>query len=1491
MKWWQKAWHQISTFVRNLLFKVGLAATPEGPNYCLEPEPKIEGRVEADKALFQIHPAGVLQKNKNYFFKVINLKNKCGDVLTILPTNTLDFTTGEEICRLDNVAIIPVDEFVLKTYQNLPYEAIPQHGTQHIGEIPGVYEWFFDWSSTNTAIGFPVESEANDRHSDVRTFAENGQAVIRAKATISVDNLALNCANVNSGAVCVPNPADPDCQCTPDPKEEVTVGASYTGYGQLTVFICDNPWFSDIYDNSALPPAYKWDLTDPDNVNKKFDIKYAISNDGTLAPSYLVEKEFNAGLFYCRDFGAAGNFADDLPKIGLTAGAFTELDPVPRYGYYFDRHQDHVLVVTATDLDFMNDKTNSWTISTWVYNNDIPTDRYARVFYKNLDSAVSYEGTKDHVQLAFRRWGVGCDDLAGNACAWDYTSAGANPNSCDDSTCAFSRSLTYQIRNGSVNINKGIDNVNDLLQDGFNQITLSYNGAAEQAFLYVNGKDVDNLRDEQTSLYTWPRIDTEIDINGNRYDFMFIGGLGETDIPSVSLGGYMDDFRVYDQAKTPADILADPADHLLIGYDFDTQEKFSIPIEGSSSSSTGKNACTPDFAESQCVSSGVFKVHNLSQLALEEGLYGEDTSGWSELSADIFNQCSDGKDNDYNGLTDMADPKCKDDSDPWEEPAMMAQYFFVRKADTAFPDTNDNAADAISMRIFENPEHLPPDIWYQRYAPYSTSNLPIIESDCMTDDFGSYCYQAVQDGTSVYISAANINSTNVYNNIYLLSYSGNANQATVNIYNQLVQFMKFNMNILSDSMVNKYQLIRDDIRTTNFVVLREYIKLYKQTHQGKVPQLDGGTLQRHMTNSIWESWNKDFQNTLKSTVPGTSILKSRPFPVDPQNQLAFNPPSFKCSDPQGNTCLPDMDNCTCYQAAIKNEECGANDNGNVLYCYDDEQCVLPGFACIDCSDNFDSKYCYKGSNQSFSAKPDASGTSIPIYDLYSSKYYGYEANAADETEYKLTVKKETTLDYKVVPEYEEIAGGWESLKIEEEEALAAPTYASPTDLPQCMNGIDDDLNGLTDYPADPGCTDADGGATDALEYFEYDCRDGDDNDVDTKTDYCKADGSNADTCDPSCSDEFDNDEYNPPQCSDGVDNDEDGNCDLGDCVDADGNPLSADIGCVDAADNDESYRGLPNGKILFAFFADTSGSMSFVDRDPAMIHQDLIRGIIDGVGNINGIDDVLGEKAYYTLGTSHNGDVARKKYFPAGQKDHFLQWLDCSEGWLECPYGSAECLEKFNCGGAGLCEKSYCTENDQCSSGYCDPSGYNPNAVGTIKPGCGKKGPSGEEAPICSSPYIYNGSAYMPTRIQLTMQDSVAEVLPGHFEGMVYIVFTDADDLPSGCVDVDGIACTYGKENCLCEDTDEYIALNQTLDLANDNLIPIHFIYIRNVALPENSAKYQFYYNYYSGVNAKHRGVWLQGSIDFLENNLDDIVSAIAVPPAEVVEDTSEAGF
>jgi hypothetical protein len=149
----------------------------------------------------------------------------------------------------------------------------------------------------------------------------------------------------------------------------------------------------------------------------------------------------------------------------------------------------------------------------------------------------------------------------------------------------------------------------------------------------------------------------------------------------------------------------------------------------------------------------------------------------------------------------------------------------------------------------------------------------------------------------------------------------------------------------------------------------------------------------------------------------------------------------------------------------------------------------------------------------------------------------------------------------------------------------------------------------------------------------------------------------------------------------------------------------------------------------------------------------------------------------------------------------------------------------------------------------------------------------------------------MPTRIQLTMQDSVAEVLPGHFEGMVYIVFTDADDLPSGCVDVDGIACTYGKENCLCEDTDEYIALNQTLDLANDNLIPIHFIYIRNVALPENSAKYQFYYNYYSGVNAKHRGVWLQGSIDFLENNLDDIVSAIAVPPAEVVEDTSEAGF
>jgi len=103
---------------------------------------------------------------------------------------------------------------------------------------------------------------------------------------------------------------------------------------------------------------------------------------------------------------------------------------------------------------------------------------------------------------------------------------------------------------------------------------------------------------------------------------------------------------------------------------------------------------------------------------------------------------------------------------------------------------------------------------------------------------------------------------------------------------------------------------------------------------------------------------------------------------------------------------------------------------------------------------------------------------------------------------------------------------------------------------QCADGIDNDGDGLTDFPADPGCTDAnDDDETDAP---VFQCSDGIDNDGDTLIDF---------PADPGCDDANDDDETDVPpvaQCADGIDNDGDNLIDF-----------PADPGCADANDNDE----------------------------------------------------------------------------------------------------------------------------------------------------------------------------------------------------------------------------------------------------------------------------------------------------------------------------------
>ena len=146
---------------------------------------------------------------------------------------------------------------------------------------------------------------------------------------------------------------------------------------------------------------------------------------------------------------------------------------------------------------------------------------------------------------------------------------------------------------------------------------------------------------------------------------------------------------------------------------------------------------------------------------------------------------------------------------------------------------------------------------------------------------------------------------------------------------------------------------------------------------------------------------------------------------------------------------------------------------------------------------------------------------------------------------------------------------------------ADPTERSeldPDPLPACANNVDEDRDGLFDFGEDPDCDSA------ADSFEGPDCRDGFDNDGDGRIDFaggdqgcvcpedpdedqvnracqdqCDNDGDGLiDAEDPGCSSPIDNDEFNELQCRDGIDNDGDALIDF-----------PNDPGCTASTDDDE----------------------------------------------------------------------------------------------------------------------------------------------------------------------------------------------------------------------------------------------------------------------------------------------------------------------------------
>ena len=97
-------------------------------------------------------------------------------------------------------------------------------------------------------------------------------------------------------------------------------------------------------------------------------------------------------------------------------------------------------------------------------------------------------------------------------------------------------------------------------------------------------------------------------------------------------------------------------------------------------------------------------------------------------------------------------------------------------------------SDAIAVRVLPNPNHYSAVRWYQ------SQNFSGSPQSLLVDG-----YDAVRDGRTVYVNAANIDEVNkkIYTNIYLISYNQDSNVKTVDVLGQIIKHWRFNNNLSS----------------------------------------------------------------------------------------------------------------------------------------------------------------------------------------------------------------------------------------------------------------------------------------------------------------------------------------------------------------------------------------------------------------------------------------------------------------------------------------------------------------------------------------------------------------------------------------------------------------------------------------------------------------------------------------------------------------------
>ncbi|MCX6714587.1 MAG: IPT/TIG domain-containing protein [Candidatus Uhrbacteria bacterium] len=95
----------------------------------------------------------------------------------------------------------------------------------------------------------------------------------------------------------------------------------------------------------------------------------------------------------------------------------------------------------------------------------------------------------------------------------------------------------------------------------------------------------------------------------------------------------------------------------------------------------------------------------------------------------------------------------------------------------------EGTKDSIGVRVLSNPKYLSPLAWFQSQGFTGTPKTTTLDG-----------YEAVQTGTTIYAAAANRNGSNLYSNIYVVSFNSDAGKDAQDIFDLVLKNFHLNAN-------------------------------------------------------------------------------------------------------------------------------------------------------------------------------------------------------------------------------------------------------------------------------------------------------------------------------------------------------------------------------------------------------------------------------------------------------------------------------------------------------------------------------------------------------------------------------------------------------------------------------------------------------------------------------------------------------------------------